>query len=112
MKKYLLIAASIAVSASAKAQIIYELVSPYTVTATHISITDVNIGDSTTRIKFVYTDSNGSPIGFGTFRTVDVPNESVPSLLINDDFKTAKAAMLPLGVNIKKRKDKLLKKEN
>ena len=109
MKKYLLIAASIAVSASAKAQIIYELVSPYTVTATHISITDVNIGDSTTRIKFVYTDSNGNPIGFGTFRTVDVPNESV---LINGDLKTAKAAMSPLGVNLKKRKDKLLKKEN
>jgi len=27
-------------------------------------------------------------------------------------LKTAKSAMLPLGVNIKKRKDKILKKEN
>lgn len=112
MKKFFLIAASIAVSASAKSQIIYELADPYTLTATHISITDVNIGDSTTRIKFAYTDSIGNPIGFETFRAVDVPNESVPSLLINDDLKTAKAAMLPLGVKLKKRKAKSLKKEN
>lgn len=114
MKKLLFLILLLASVGSIKAQQIYELDKPISISITHVLVTVQDVSDSLSTIQYIYLDSAGKSLASYAYNSTVLDNATMIKLVDKNTKKDElKALSLPFDIRRKVKKSiQLNEKEN